>query len=167
MAPLSKITLQMAYLSLRFSMRYESQESRSRQLTQACVAERCFLVLFHALFQSNHPKLPTDLSGETFSAVFNTTATAMERLLVEKGMMGPGWLDITNYGRRFYRFVFVVPLSTIWQMRDLESNSFAVEQNMRRKTACRVYRPSSSASSSVGEGACPYVHQQLGGGGFH
>lgn len=48
-------------------------------------------------YESNHPKLPTDLSGETFSAVFNTTATAMERLLVEKGMMGPGWLDITNY----------------------------------------------------------------------
>ncbi|WKX92015.1 hypothetical protein Q1695_010220 [Nippostrongylus brasiliensis] len=48
-------------------------------------------------YESNHPKLPTDLSGETFSAVFNTTATAMERLLVEKSMMGPGWVDISNY----------------------------------------------------------------------
>ncbi|EYC39595.1 hypothetical protein Y032_0650g1135 [Ancylostoma ceylanicum] len=48
-------------------------------------------------YESNHPKLPTDLSGETFSAVFNTTTTAMERLLVEKAMMGPGWVDVTNY----------------------------------------------------------------------
>ncbi|RCN48476.1 DNA polymerase, partial [Ancylostoma caninum] len=48
-------------------------------------------------YESNHPKLPTDLSGETFSAVFNTTTTAMERLLVEKAMMGPGWIDVTNY----------------------------------------------------------------------
>ncbi|PIO77205.1 DNA polymerase [Teladorsagia circumcincta] len=48
-------------------------------------------------YESNHPKLPSDLSGETFSAVFNTTATAMERLLVEKAMMGPGWVDMTNY----------------------------------------------------------------------
>ncbi|KAK6035303.1 hypothetical protein COOONC_27191 [Cooperia oncophora] len=48
-------------------------------------------------YESNHPKLPNDLSGDTFSAVFNTTATAMERLLVEKAMMGPGWVDMTNY----------------------------------------------------------------------
>ncbi|XGW24552.1 hypothetical protein V3C99_006184 [Haemonchus contortus] len=48
-------------------------------------------------YDSNHPKLQSDLSGATFSAVFNTTATAMERLLVEKGMMGPGWLDVANY----------------------------------------------------------------------
>uniref|UniRef100_A0A158PAC3 DNA polymerase n=1 Tax=Angiostrongylus cantonensis TaxID=6313 RepID=A0A158PAC3_ANGCA len=44
-----------------------------------------------------YPKLSTDLSGETFSAVFNTTSTSLERLLVEKAMMGPGWIDITNY----------------------------------------------------------------------
>ncbi|VDM79504.1 unnamed protein product, partial [Strongylus vulgaris] len=48
-------------------------------------------------YESSYPKLPTDLSGETFSAVFNTTTTAMERLLVEKAMMGPGWIDISNY----------------------------------------------------------------------
>uniref|UniRef100_A0A1I7XQC9 DNA polymerase n=1 Tax=Heterorhabditis bacteriophora TaxID=37862 RepID=A0A1I7XQC9_HETBA len=33
------------------------------------------------------------------AAVFNTTTTAMERLLVEKGMMGPGWIDIINFCR--------------------------------------------------------------------
>ncbi|KAK6731230.1 hypothetical protein RB195_007596 [Necator americanus] len=48
-------------------------------------------------YESNHPKLPIDLSGVTFSAVFNTTTTSMERLLVEKSMMGPGWIDVTNY----------------------------------------------------------------------
>ncbi|VDM56386.1 unnamed protein product [Angiostrongylus costaricensis] len=49
------------------------------------------------MYLSSYPKLSTDLSGETFSAVFNTTTTSLERLLVEKAMMGPGWIDITNY----------------------------------------------------------------------
>lgn len=37
-----------------------------------------------------------DLSGETFSHVFNTTANAMERLLIETGMKGPSWIDISG-----------------------------------------------------------------------
>ncbi|KAE9418198.1 hypothetical protein Angca_008996, partial [Angiostrongylus cantonensis] len=52
-------------------------------------------------YEGSYPKLSTDLSGETFSAVFNTTSTSLERLLVEKAMMGPGWIDITNYGMFF------------------------------------------------------------------
>ncbi|PIO64017.1 hypothetical protein TELCIR_14366, partial [Teladorsagia circumcincta] len=48
-------------------------------------------------YESNHPRLSSDLFGETFSAVFNATATAMERLLVEKAMMCPGWVVLVNY----------------------------------------------------------------------
>ncbi|KAJ1366357.1 hypothetical protein KIN20_026997 [Parelaphostrongylus tenuis] len=48
-------------------------------------------------YESSYPELSCDLSGETFSAVFNTTTTSLERLLVEKAIMGPGWIDITNY----------------------------------------------------------------------
>uniref|UniRef100_A0A0R3RPY0 DNA polymerase n=1 Tax=Elaeophora elaphi TaxID=1147741 RepID=A0A0R3RPY0_9BILA len=47
-------------------------------------------------YSFNDPRLPTDMSGETFSHVFNTTANAMERLLVETGMKGPSWVDISG-----------------------------------------------------------------------
>ncbi|KAK6106251.1 DNA polymerase (pol2) family protein [Brugia pahangi] len=47
-------------------------------------------------YSFNDPRLPMDLSGETFSHVFNTTANAMERLLVETGMKGPSWIEISG-----------------------------------------------------------------------
>ncbi|VDK25164.1 unnamed protein product [Anisakis simplex] len=49
-------------------------------------------------YASNYPKLPTDLKGNTFSHVFNMTATAMERLLMEVDMRGPSWLEVSDYG---------------------------------------------------------------------
>ncbi|KAH7725302.1 DNA polymerase alpha catalytic subunit [Aphelenchoides avenae] len=42
------------------------------------------------------PPIAPDLKGETFTSVLNTTSTAMERLLVEQGIMGPCWLNISN-----------------------------------------------------------------------
>ncbi|VDM09750.1 unnamed protein product [Wuchereria bancrofti] len=47
-------------------------------------------------YSFNDPRLPMDLSGETFSHVFNTTANAMERLLIETGMKGPSWIEISG-----------------------------------------------------------------------
>ncbi|EFO26754.2 hypothetical protein LOAG_01730 [Loa loa] len=47
-------------------------------------------------YSFNDPRLSVDLSGETFSHVFNTTANAMERLLIETGMKGPSWVEISG-----------------------------------------------------------------------
>ena len=49
-------------------------------------------------FQATLPKLPADLQGKTFSAVLNTTSSAMERLLMETKLRGPCWIDIDNCG---------------------------------------------------------------------
>lgn len=42
--------------------------------------------------------ISADFTGETFSAVLNTSATALERLLVEQNVMGPCWLKVANVG---------------------------------------------------------------------
>ncbi|KAM3720368.1 DNA polymerase alpha catalytic subunit [Dirofilaria immitis] len=47
-------------------------------------------------YSFNDPRLAVDLSGETFSHVFNTTANAMERLLIETNMKGPSWIEISG-----------------------------------------------------------------------
>ncbi|VDM95153.1 unnamed protein product [Thelazia callipaeda] len=48
-------------------------------------------------YSFNCPRLPVDLKGETFSHVFNTTANAMERLLIETKMKGPSWIEISDF----------------------------------------------------------------------
>ncbi|CAI4228859.1 unnamed protein product [Auanema sp. JU1783] len=53
--------------------------------------------VFEVRYNSLKPKLPTDLSGETFSAVFNTTTTPLERLFSEQRIMGPSWISVHNY----------------------------------------------------------------------
>ncbi|KAL3998510.1 DNA polymerase (pol2) family protein [Acanthocheilonema viteae] len=52
--------------------------------------------VLEVLYSFNDQRLSMDLSGETFSHVFNTTANAMERLLVETGMKGPSWIEISG-----------------------------------------------------------------------
>ncbi|KAL7074118.1 hypothetical protein ACQ4LE_006699 [Meloidogyne hapla] len=41
-------------------------------------------------------RIPTNLSGDCFSHVMNTTTTALERLLIEREIYGPCWLEIRN-----------------------------------------------------------------------
>ncbi|KAL3104154.1 hypothetical protein niasHS_002181 [Heterodera schachtii] len=44
----------------------------------------------------NTERIPSDLSGDCFSHVMNTTATALERLMVECEIYGPCWLSVRN-----------------------------------------------------------------------
>jgi hypothetical protein len=39
--------------------------------------------------------IPIDASGELYSHVFGTTATPFERLVVDRKIMGPCWLNVT------------------------------------------------------------------------
>ncbi|CAJ0930207.1 unnamed protein product, partial [Mesorhabditis belari] len=48
-------------------------------------------------YSSSYAKIPVDTNGETFRFVANTTATAMERLLIETEMKGPGWMNIAQF----------------------------------------------------------------------
>jgi DNA polymerase alpha subunit A len=43
-------------------------------------------------------RIPADLSGDCFGHVMNTTTTALERLLIERNIHGPCWLEIRNPG---------------------------------------------------------------------
>ncbi|XP_060564158.1 DNA polymerase alpha catalytic subunit-like, partial [Ruditapes philippinarum] len=45
-------------------------------------------------YEADGPVLPMDLKGETFSHVFGTNTSSLERLLIDRKMKGPGWLDI-------------------------------------------------------------------------
>ncbi|WAR28490.1 DPOLA-like protein [Mya arenaria] len=45
-------------------------------------------------YDADGPTLPSDLKGETFSRVFGTNTSSLERLLIDRRMKGPGWIDI-------------------------------------------------------------------------
>ncbi|KAK4326034.1 hypothetical protein Pmani_003411 [Petrolisthes manimaculis] len=45
-------------------------------------------------YSADLPALPSDLQGETFSCVFGANTSALELLLLERRIKGPGWLDI-------------------------------------------------------------------------
>lgn len=44
----------------------------------------------------DEPILPTDITGNTFSRVFGTQATAMELFLIKRKIMGPCWLRVES-----------------------------------------------------------------------
>ncbi|VDD88111.1 unnamed protein product [Enterobius vermicularis] len=54
------------------------------------------LLKSNRILQSAHPALPANLKGETFTHVFNTTSTAMERLLLEAELKGPCWIEVSE-----------------------------------------------------------------------
>lgn len=47
------------------------------------------------VYSSDHPVVPGDLSGATFSAVLGHTSTALETFLLDARIKGPCWLDFT------------------------------------------------------------------------
>lgn len=48
--------------------------------------------------KTNFGRIPANLSGKTFSHVFNTTTTSLERLIIEREIKGPCWIEISNAG---------------------------------------------------------------------
>uniref|UniRef100_A0A914C0B3 DNA polymerase n=1 Tax=Acrobeloides nanus TaxID=290746 RepID=A0A914C0B3_9BILA len=47
-------------------------------------------------YEGNLTCLPANFSGDTFTHVFNTTSTALERILVERDLKGPCWIEIVD-----------------------------------------------------------------------
>lgn len=45
-------------------------------------------------YSAEHPTLPSDLKGATFSHVFGTNTTSLEHFLLSRKIKGPCWLDI-------------------------------------------------------------------------
>ncbi|CAK5059389.1 unnamed protein product [Meloidogyne enterolobii] len=60
----------------------------------ASVPKECQTVEVWA--KCNFGRIPTNLSGDCFSHVMNTTTTALERVLIEREIYGPCWLEIRN-----------------------------------------------------------------------
>uniref|UniRef100_A0A915BCS9 DNA polymerase n=3 Tax=Parascaris univalens TaxID=6257 RepID=A0A915BCS9_PARUN len=76
-------------------------------------------------YSSTFPKLSTEMKGDTFSHVFNTTATAMERLLLEVDMRGPSWMEITDYvvsspQQSYAKHEFIVDMERMKSLRVVE-----------------------------------------------
>lgn len=46
--------------------------------------------------KSKNVNLPSDLAGETFSKVFGTTTGIFESFILQRNIMGPCWLEISN-----------------------------------------------------------------------
>ncbi|XP_032534928.1 DNA polymerase alpha catalytic subunit isoform X2 [Chiroxiphia lanceolata] len=47
-------------------------------------------------YSAEHPRLPQDLKGQTFSHVFGTNTSSLELLLMSQKIKGPCWLEIKN-----------------------------------------------------------------------
>ena len=47
-------------------------------------------------FPFDHRQLPLHLKGRHFQYVLGNTLSALELLIMEKGLKGPGWLKIQN-----------------------------------------------------------------------
>uniref|UniRef100_A0A0B7B4I6 DNA polymerase n=1 Tax=Arion vulgaris TaxID=1028688 RepID=A0A0B7B4I6_9EUPU len=45
-------------------------------------------------YSAEHPVLPSDVKGETFSHVFGTNTSSLEHLLLNRRMKGPAWLEL-------------------------------------------------------------------------
>ncbi|CAB3994881.1 DNA polymerase alpha catalytic subunit, partial [Paramuricea clavata] len=45
-------------------------------------------------YSANCPRLPSDMVGKTFSHVFGTSTSSLERLLLQRKLKGPGWLEV-------------------------------------------------------------------------
>uniref|UniRef100_A0A914NNZ3 DNA-directed DNA polymerase family B exonuclease domain-containing protein n=1 Tax=Meloidogyne incognita TaxID=6306 RepID=A0A914NNZ3_MELIC len=60
----------------------------------ASVPKECQTVEVWA--KCNFGRIPTNFSGDCFSHVMNTTTTALERVLIEREIYGPCWLQIRN-----------------------------------------------------------------------
>lgn len=48
------------------------------------------------LYPANYKQLSSDLKGETFSHIFGTTQSCLERLILDLKLTGPSWLKIKN-----------------------------------------------------------------------
>lgn len=97
-----KVTFQDVYneFAEELSKQYKITEFRSRKVTkkyafekQGVPAEADYLeVLYPSKFQA----LPMDIEGNTFSHVFGTNTSSLEKLLIDCKMKGPSWLSIKN-----------------------------------------------------------------------
>ena len=49
-------------------------------------------------YAGNLPAIPADTSGRTFSRLFGTHISCLERFVMKRDLMGPSWLDIMEPG---------------------------------------------------------------------
>lgn len=59
-------------------------------------------------------QLPVNLKGNTFQFVLGNTMTALELLLIERGMKGPGWLKIKKVRESRRQLTKGIPLE--WEV---------------------------------------------------
>eukprot|EP00958_Prasinococcus_capsulatus_P024366 scaffold3791_cov390-Prasinococcus_capsulatus_cf.AAC.10 len=57
---------------------------------------RCPQYVLKVSYSFKHRALPQDLSGEHFHAILGTQTSALELLLLKRGIMGPSWLILNN-----------------------------------------------------------------------
>ena len=77
--------------------------------------------------------LPKDFEGDTFSGAFNTTSSVLELFLLQKKIMGPCWLSVTNFRTN--------PISLSWCKIDItcqSANDISICENQPESPPIRV-----------------------------
>ncbi|CAL2036593.1 unnamed protein product [Caenorhabditis brenneri] len=84
--------------------KFHTQEFKCKMVEKELIRDESFgngggtkTPLMEVLYPADKGKLPSDLKGDSFSHTFNTSVSPLERLLIEKKFMGPGWIELYNY----------------------------------------------------------------------
>uniref|UniRef100_A0A914WTA6 DNA polymerase n=1 Tax=Plectus sambesii TaxID=2011161 RepID=A0A914WTA6_9BILA len=87
-----------AEIQQRFYSEFFNKTFRCRQTTKKFAMGDPTVPAEAELLEVRYPgagkRLPAETTGETFSRVFNTTATSLELLLLERDLRGPCWIEV-------------------------------------------------------------------------
>lgn len=77
-------------------------------------------------YNAHHPAMDTNYSGPAIERVFGTSVNALELLLIERKIKGPGWLDVKNVALTAGRFA--------WCQQIVSANCCIIINNIMEKT---------------------------------
>uniref|UniRef100_A0A8R1HXF4 DNA polymerase alpha catalytic subunit n=1 Tax=Caenorhabditis japonica TaxID=281687 RepID=A0A8R1HXF4_CAEJA len=130
--------------------RFNTQEFKCKMVEKELIRDESFgqnggtkTPMMEVLYPADKGKLPTDLNGNTFSHVFNTSVTPLERLLIEKKFFGPGWIELFNYADprakiSFCKYEFEVDMERMRNVKYLESEELESIKNECQQPPIRL-----------------------------
>ncbi|CAD5116920.1 DgyrCDS5761 [Dimorphilus gyrociliatus] len=80
--------------------KYKIKEFKSKKTPKKYAFEKAGVPAeaeyFEVRYSADYPKLPQNISGETFICAFGTNTSSLEQLVLDRGLKGPCWLDISH-----------------------------------------------------------------------
>uniref|UniRef100_A0A6A7FRZ6 DNA polymerase n=1 Tax=Hirondellea gigas TaxID=1518452 RepID=A0A6A7FRZ6_9CRUS len=82
----------------KVTKRFDIKEFKSRSVKKKYAFEKLEVPneadYLEVCYSAQHPAMPSDLCGETFSHVFGYSSSSLETFLLDRKIKGPCWLDI-------------------------------------------------------------------------